>query len=149
MAGGYKTGQQCKTYYAIGGIGGTPTWVELTLTQEPTLDLSAEEGVVEDRASDYKRYVAGMFDAPLTLRMSRKVGNTAYMALRDAFFDRTIIGIGMYSGAMATAGEEGWEGDYIVTAFPIDEPINEVNSVEIQLRLAANSANAPSWNDVT
>lgn len=149
MAGGYKTGQQCKLYYCAAGIGGTPTWVEFTIVQEPSLDLSRDEGVVEDRASDFKRYVAGMIDAPLSLRISRKVGDTAYDLFADAFFDEDIIGIAMASGTITDVGEEYFEGDFIVTGFPLTESMNEAGSVEIQLRLAANSANAPGLNRVS
>ena len=147
---GYKTGLDCYLYYATAGIGGTPTWVEVPIVQEPSLDLSSDEGEVADRASIFKRYVKGQLDAPLTIRMSRKVGNAVYQDFRDAYLSRTtILGIGMASGEIDTVGEEVFMGDFIVTGFPITESIAEANSIEVTLKLAANSDNAPSFADVT
>lgn len=146
---GYNTGLDCYLYYCAAGIGGTPVWVEVPIVQEPSLDLSSDEGEVADRASIFKRYVKGQLDAPLTIRMSRKVGNAVYTAFRDAYLSRTtILGIGMASGEITTSGEEVFMGDFIVTGFPITESIAEANSIEVTLKLAANSDNAPSFADV-
>jgi hypothetical protein len=147
---GYRSGLDCKLYYAVAGIGGTPTWVEVPIVQEPSLDLTSDEGEVADRASIWKRYIKGQLDAPLTIRMSRKVGNAVYKVFRDAFLSRTtILGIGMASGEIDTVGEEVFMGDFLVTGFPLTESIAEANSVEVTLKLAANSENPPSFADVS
>jgi hypothetical protein len=147
---GYVDGLDCKLYYAVGGIGGTPTWVEVPLVKEPSLGLTSDRGELADRASIWKRYMKGQLDAPLTIRMSRKVGNSVYKVFRDAFLSRTtILGIGMASGTITTVGEEVFMADFHVFDFPITETIGTPGEIEVALGLAANSTNAPSFADVS
>lgn len=145
---GYKTGRETKTYYSTNGIGGTPTWVQLTLVRNPQLDLSGDEAEVDDQSSEYTRYKVGQFKAPLTLEITRKVGQAGYLALRNAFLTRAIIGIAFCSGDMATEGEEVWMCDYVVTAFPVGGGLSDTHVVSVKLQPAADSANAPSFSDV-
>jgi hypothetical protein len=149
-AGGYKTGLDCKAYTCAAGIGGTPTWVELPITEEPSIDLSADEAEVNNRSSIWSKFVVGKLKAPITLKVSRKVGDTGWKMLRNAFLTRgTVIGVAFASGDITTAGEEVFMADVIVTGLPINEPIGEAGSSEVKLQLAANSDNEPSFADVT
>lgn len=145
---GYKVGRDCKLYYSTTGIGGIPTFVELKITKSPELGLEGAESEVDDRDGDYTRYLVGKFKAPLELTISRNVGHVGYKALRNAFLGRSIIGIAMASGDMATSGEEVFKGDFVVTKFPISEGLNDALEVACTLQLAANSANPPSFSDV-
>jgi hypothetical protein len=147
-APGYVTGRDCKLYYSTTGIGGTPTWVELKITKTPSLGLEGAEAEVDDRDGDFTRYLVGKLKAPLELTISRKVGNAGYLALRNAFLTRGVIGIAQCSGDMETAGNEIFMGDFLVTKFPIEEGLNDALEVAATLQLAANSANAPSFADV-
>lgn len=146
----YKVGLDCKSYYSTAGIGDTPTFVEFKIVKEVSLDLSADEAEVNDRSSIWTKFLAGKLKAPLTLTISRKIGNPGYIAFRNAFLARgTIIGLALASGTMTDIGEELFMADFIVTAFPITEAISDANEVEITLQLAANSDNEPSFADVS
>jgi hypothetical protein len=147
---GYRDGLDCKLYYAAAGIGGSPTWVEVPIVKEPSLGLTSDRGEVADRASIWKRYLKGQLDAPITVRMSRKVGNAVYKAFRDAYLSRTaILGIAMCSGEIDTVGEEVFMADMQVFDFPITETIGTPIEIEVALGIAANSDNAPSFADVS
>ena len=147
---GYRDGLDCKLYYAAAGIGGTPVWVEVPIVKEPSLGLTSDRGEVADRASNWKRYLKGQLDGPLTIRMSRKVANTVYKAFRDAYLSRTtILGIAMASGDITTVGEEVFMADMQVFDFPLTESIGTPIEIEVGLGLAANSDNPPSFADVS
>lgn len=140
-------GLDCKFYYSATGISGSPTWIEVPITQEPSLDLSAEEAVLEDRNSIWKRYIAGQLDADMSLRMTAKYGNAVYNAFRTAFLTRnSVLGIAMCSGAIATIGTEVFKADMIVTGWSTTQGLNDVVNVEVKLRIAV-TANAPSFAD--
>jgi hypothetical protein len=144
---GYVLGRECKFYYDAAGAG-VGTYTELAITRTPSLDLAADEAVIEDRSVQWKRYKRGMLDAPLELEMSRKVGDTGYEVFRDAFLSGDYIGIAMASGVMTTVGEEVFEGDFIVTGFPLEEPLSEVGSVTVTMKLAADSSFTPTFSTV-
>lgn len=147
-APGYVTGRDCKLYYSVTGIGGTPTFVECKIVKTPSLGLEGAEAEVDDRDGDYTRYLIGKFKAPLEVTISRKVGNAGYMAFRNAFLTRGIIGVAMASGDMTVEGNEVFKGDFHVSKFALEEGLNDAVEVPMTLQLAANSANAPSFSDV-
>lgn len=47
-----KLGLDAKLYYCVAGIGGTPTWVELTNVKNVTLNLQKGEADVTTRANN-------------------------------------------------------------------------------------------------
>lgn len=144
----YVTGRECKTYYSTSGIGGTPTFSEFKIVKTPSLGLEAAEAEVDDRDGDYTRYLVGKFKAPLEVTISRKVGHAGYLAFRNAFLTRGVIGVAMASGDMTVVGNEVFKGDFHVTKFPIEEGLNDAVEVPMTLQLAANSLNPPSFSDV-
>jgi hypothetical protein len=148
MAGGYKIGLECKLYYDPTGAG-AGTYAVVPITRVPNLGLTSDEAVIEDRSVVWKRYKRGMLDAPLELEISRKVGDTIYEVFRDAYLDGSVIGIAIASGTMTTVGEEVFEADFVVTSFPINEPLSEVQSVPMTLRLAADTSFTPTFSTVT
>lgn len=148
MPTGYILGRECKLYYDETGAG-VGTYTELAITRQPTLDLSADEAVIEDRSVQWKRYMRGMLDAPLEIEMSRVVGDAGYEVFRDAFLSGDFIGIAMATGDITDVGEEVFEADFIVTAFPISEPLSEVGSITVTLKLAAQSSFDPTLYNVT
>ncbi|QDT39726.1 hypothetical protein [Stratiformator vulcanicus] len=148
MAGGYKTGRRCKTYYDAAGAG-QGTWTATEITKNPQLDLSADEAVVEDESSIWKRYMQGLLDAPLTLNINRKVNHAFYNALRASALAGTPIGIALASGAITTVDEEVFTGDFVVFGFPFGGAQGETQEMSVTLKLAADSSFAPSFATVT
>ena len=145
---GYKIGLECKLYYDASGVG-VGTYTLLGITRNPTLDLAADEAVIEDRSVVWKRYKRGMIDAPLELEISRKIGDAGYEVLRDAFLSGDYVGIGMATGTITDVGVEVFEADFVVTSFPLSEPLSEVQTVTATLKLAADSAFTPTLSNVS
>jgi len=54
-----KLGLEAKLYFCVAGIGGTPTWVELTNVKNVTLNLQKGEADVTTRANNGWKATAG------------------------------------------------------------------------------------------
>lgn len=146
---GKKIGIDCKIYYCEAGIAGTPVWTELTLVTNPSIEFAADEADASDRGSIFKKYLTGQIDAPLTIEMHRNVGHAGYQAFRDAFFNRTNIGVAMASGDIETIGTEYFQADWKVSSFPWSEPLNETGTISATLKIAGDSAEEPEIVDVS
>lgn len=145
---GYRSGRMCRVYLDPMGAG-VGTYAQIQCAKNPTLGFEWDEALVEDYASLFKRYLKGLVDAPLSLELNVKVGDTNWEALRDAAIDPDdFVGIAIATGDMTTVGETVFEGDFVVTQFPFDLPIGDTATIAVELRLAANSAFAPSLSEV-
>ena len=141
-----KTGRKCKCYLDLAGAG-QDAWQELTIVRNPQLQLAKDKAENSDRRSDFKRYVAGMKDAPLTLEITRDPSNALYLALRSAFLLDTTIGYAQASGPIDVAGHEVFIGDFLVFDFPLSEPLGDGLTTSVGLALDGDSAFEPTWGD--
>lgn len=146
---GYRSGRMCKVYIDPMGAG-VGTYAQLLVAKNPQLGFEWDEALVEDYASVFKRYLKGLVDAPISLEVNVKVGDTQWEALRDAAIDPDdFIGLAIATGDMTTVGETVFEADVVITQFPFDMPIGDTVTIALEARIAANSTFVPTLSKVT
>lgn len=144
-----QLGIDCKAYYATAGIGGTPTWVLIPIIADVKIPMAHGEAQLKDRASGYVRYGAGLKDVSASFKLTRKLSNSVYEALRDAFINKTVLGFAFAAGAIATSGVESQQFDGQIFQFDVDESNEEFSMVDVTVKPAANTTNTPTFAETT
>jgi len=146
-----KLGLDAKLYYCVAGIGGSPTWVELTNVKNVTLSLTKGEADVTTRANKGWKATAGTLkEASIEFEMVWDTKDAGFKAIKDAYFDGTLIGIAAMDGPVSGADSSGSQGlwaDCMITDFSRDEPLEEALSVKVTAK-PTYSTNAPTWKTV-
>jgi len=143
------TGKNAKLYYISGGIPETtPTWVLLGAIKSVKAPLEKDEIDATTRDSgDFKRYIGGLKDVPVSIEMPYDNANTGFGVVQGAYFADTVLGIALMDGDIETAGSQGLLADFIVTGFDIDQPLDGLVMVNISLKLA-DTEYAPNWETI-
>ncbi len=144
----YSIGLDAYVHYDTTGVA-SPTWVDLTIVEEVTLNIEHSEAEIKNRASAWVGILLGLKDASIEATISYDPSDAGYEAFRDAFLNKTVIGVAVMSDDIATTGAEGLIADCYVTSFSRNEPLEEALTVTMTLRPAANSATAPAWSETS
>lgn len=142
-------GPDLKVYYSTAGAGGTPTWVELTIAQEVSWEPAWDEAEASTRGSRYKKFVPGMADVPVSIDILRVLTNTQYEAMRDAWKNRTTLGICIAGGDRTTTGVERFTADMFISGFAVSEPLAEASTVSLTLKVDARGTTEPTIDEAT
>ncbi|MBI5725257.1 MAG: hypothetical protein HZA50_14960 [Planctomycetes bacterium] len=143
-----KLGMEAKLYFCAAGIGGTPTWTELTNVKNVTLNLQTGEADVTTRANGgWKATAATLKEGSIEFEMIWDTEDDGFAAIKDAYFGNSIIGMAVMDGVIAQAGSQGLWADCMITNFSRDEALEEAISVKITAK-PTYSENAPQWKTV-
>ncbi len=143
-----KLGLDAKLYYCVAGIGGTPTWTLLGNVKNVTLNLQKGEADVTTRANNgWKATAATLKEGSIEFEMVWDPSDTGFTAIKDAYFNNTLIGMAAMDGAVATTGSQGLWADCAITDFTRDEPLEDAISVKVTAK-PTYSANAPIWKTI-
>lgn len=145
---GVKFGLDAKLYFCAAGIGATPTWTELTNVKNVTLNLQKGEADVTTRANNGWKATAGTLkEGSIEFEMVWDTADAGFTALKDAYFNNSLIGLAAMDGPVATVGSQGLWADCMVIDFSRDEPLEEALSVKVTAK-PTYSANPPIWKTV-
>lgn len=134
-------GYEGKLYYKVGGIAGGGSWTELTNVRDVTINSEDTEVDVTTRASGgHRAVVQGLRTYTIEFEMVWDTSDTGFNALRDAFLNRTAIGI----KAFELAAGQGPQFDGVVLTMTRNEPLDDVDTASITVK-PTRSATAPSW----
>ena len=137
-----------KLYYCAAGIGGTPTWSELTNVKNVTLNLQKGEADVTTRANNgWKATAATVKEGSIEFEMVWDTTDAGFTAIKTAWFNSSIIGIAAMDGPIATNGSQGLWADCQVIDFSREEPLEEAITVKVTVK-PTYSANAPIWKTI-
>lgn len=140
-----KLGLDARLYFCVAGIGGTPTWTELTNVKNVTLNLQKGEADVTTRANNGWRATAGTLkEGSIEFEMVWDTVDAGFTAIQNAYFNNTLIGIAAMDGAIATAGSQGLWADCAIMDFSREEPLEDALSVKVTAK-PTYSVNAPIW----
>jgi hypothetical protein len=143
-----KLGLDAKLYFCVAGIGGTPTWTLLGNVKNVTLNLQKGEADVTTRANNgWKATAATLKEGSIEFEMVWDPADTGFTAIKDAYFNNTLIGMAAMDGAVATTGSQGLWADCAITDFTRDEPLEDAISVKVTAK-PTYSANAPIWKTI-
>ncbi len=143
-----KLGLDAKLYFCAAGIGGSPTWTELTNVKNVTLSLQKGEADVTTRANNkWKATAATLKEGTIEFEMVWDTADAGFTAIKNAYFDDSVIGIAAMDGGVTTPGSQGLWADCHVIDFSRDEPLEEAITVKVTVK-PTYSANAPVWKTV-
>ena len=143
-----KLGLDAKLYYCAAGIGGTPTWSELTNVKNVSLSLQKGEADVTTRANNgWKATAATLKEGSIEFEMVWDTEDAGFTAIKDAYFNNSIIGLAVMDGPIATEGSQGLWADCHITDFSRDEPLEDAITVKVTAK-PTYSANPPQWKTI-
>lgn len=134
-----KVGLDCKLYYKAGGVGGGGAWSELLGVRDVSGSGETTAAEVQGRDSVVKKYRPGQRDISIEFEVVWDKANTGHVALRDAFQNRTYVGIRMLDGPSGSQST-GPEGDFMVQTFSQNQPVEDAVTFSVTLK---------PWGDIT
>lgn len=140
-------GQDCKLYRNAGTYE-EPSWVEVSLVRDLTLDLERNEHDATTRGSgDFEAVSAGLLKAPANFDMLWITGNASFQALFGAFMNNTLIEMAVMDGSMTTPGRTGLRGQMRVLKFTEGQPKDGNVTASVTFKPGVGD-NAPEWHTV-
>lgn len=144
----FKLGLDAKLYFCAAGIGGSPTWTELTNVKNVTLSLQKGEADVTTRANNgWKATAATLKEGSIEFEMVWDPSDAGFTAIKNSYFNNTPIGLAAMDGPVATAGSQGLWADCAIMDFSRDEPLDEAISVKVTAK-PTYSVNPPLWKTI-
>lgn len=137
-------GMDAKLYYDESGVD-VGTWVLIDNVKDVTLNLEDGEADVTTRGNDgWKATVGTLKDASVDFEMVWDTSDAAFTAIKDAFINKTTIGIAVMDGLIDTNGSQGLTANCRVTSFSRSEPLEEAITVNVTMK-PTYSTTAPAW----
>lgn len=132
-----RDGNLTKAYYGNAGAEATN---ELTGISEDSIPTTGVEAEVTTKGAIFKQYATVMHDAPCTFKILWDSANAGHTALRTAHEDKTLISLLFLDGAKNVAGHYGIGGDFTVTGFERDAPIEGKLAYSVTVKPGQSSA---------
>lgn len=141
-------GVHCKTYYDADGNIAVPTWVELTGTSGVQLPSKWTTAKVLQRSPRIELNIPVHLQIPVTVKLPRRPGNTAFDIFMTAHRTDAKIGIAVMSGLITDTGEYGVQYEAKVTEANDDQGHDGVEVV-FTVEPDANYTTAPVFTITT
>tara|TARA_Y100000310_G_scaffold310662_1_gene356143 strand:+ start:1198 stop:1650 length:453 start_codon:yes stop_codon:yes gene_type:complete len=145
---GLKVGNDLKLYYNT-GTDATPTWVEIDIVGDVTVNLEAGDAEVDLRLTNWLLNLPSKLSGSIDLALANNIGNTAYDALRGYYFNRTIAQYASANAAIATSGTEYFKAFCHFSSFPWNQATQEMSNHDATLSLSyheeSGSLVEPAW----
>lgn len=139
------------TLYRNSGTYGSPTWVEICIIGDLTLNLEKSEATISMRCSGWELVRAVLKKASVDFKMMYNPGNAGYQAIRDAFLNNTRIECYVCNGDITTASVttvEGLRATYEVMKFNLGQPLEGAQTYDVTMKPSYNS-HLPEWFTVS
>lgn len=135
--------------YRNTGTYGTPTWDEITLVKDLTLNLTKGTSDVTTRASaGWTEEVDGLKTASIDYNHLWDTADADFTAVRSAFTGNTSVEVLCLDGSSAVAGNQGLRATMLVANFSRNEQLPEALTVDVSLKPVKNSNSPPAWHTV-
>ncbi|MCA9173015.1 MAG: hypothetical protein KDB14_00800 [Planctomycetales bacterium] len=142
-----KLGLDAKLFHNTGSYA-TPTWDEITNVRDLTLNLEAGEADVTTRGNaGWRATVATLKDGSIEFEMVWDSEDTDFIAIRDAFLNKTAVELAVLDGDVVASGSQGLRASFMVTSFSRNEPLEEAITVSVTMK-PTYSANPPEWMSI-
>lgn len=124
------------------GTVGTQAATELKNVKDLTLNLESGEADVTTRATEgWKASAATLKEASLEFSILYDTEDADFTAFRTAYFSNTPLALFVSDGQTSA---HGLDADFSITAFTVEQPLEEAVSVSITAKPTA-STRAPAW----
>lgn len=141
-----KLGGECYLYRNSATYG-SPTWNELTNTEDVSRPDSRPAGEFKTRAQDFVLHKVGKRTLAINFNYVYDPSDDDFDVLVAAYAARTAIEFAAMDGPIATAGTQGLRASYQISEFPIEEPLEEGVKIAVVL-VPTISAHDPAWFEV-
>jgi Phage tail tube protein len=140
----FLLGMNAKIYQGPTGTA-LASLTEMANVKDVTLNLEAGEADVTTRANQGWRATAPTLrECTAEFEMLWKPGDTGFDAIKTAFLTSATIRLAVLTGDSATSDTEGPLGDFSITNFSRNEPLEEGVTVNVTAKLAT----FDSWVEV-
>jgi|GEM_PF-202648 len=136
MSDTFLIGMNAKAFYGAESAA-LSALTELTNVKDVSLSLESGEADVTTRAnSGWRATASTLRECNAEFEMLWKPGDAGFQALKDAFLGGTNVRMAFLTGAMAGEDSEGPVGDFSITKFSRNEPLEEGVTVPVTAKLA-------------
>ena len=142
---GIRLGLNAKLYLKPGGVVAAVPWIEMGNVKDVTLNLEQGEADVTTRANNgWKASVPTLKDAKIETTLVWDTADAGFIAVQQAFFLNSAIGVLVLDGPQAEAGHQGLLADMGVMTFSRKEGLEEALTVDVSLKIYY-SQTPPRW----
>ena len=136
MATTYVLGMDAKLYEGAADAA-LAALTEVDNVKDVTVSLETGEADVTTRGnSGWRATASTLKDCTVEFTMQWKPGDTAFEAIKNAFLDSTTVRLAPLTGARGAENSEGPFGNYSITNFSRNEPLEESITVSVTAKLA-------------
>lgn len=122
---------------------GSPSWDEFTNVKDVKLGLQKAEADTTTRGGNGWRSKTGTLkEGSIEFTMVWDPGGTDFEAVKNAFFNDTLLDLAILDGAYASGN--GLRAEFSVLDFTRDEPLEDVLTATVKLGIGY-SSNTPEW----
>ena len=135
MSQSFLLGMNAKIYQDVAGTASPAN--EMANVKDVSLSLEAGEADVTTRANQGWRATAPTLrECTAEFEMLWQPGDAGFEAVKTAFLSAGTIALAILTGDKATSGTEGPIGDFSITNFSRNEPLEEGVTVSVTAKLA-------------
>lgn len=120
--------------YRNSGSYGSPTWLEMTLISDLSVNPSWEEADASARESRIKQTVKTLMALEISGKMKKKLGDDNYDALMNAMLSDDTLDLLILDGDRETEDVRGWRADFQVFSANEDQSMTNVLFEEFTLK---------------
>ena len=132
----FKLGMNGKLYYGDEAAL-LAAMTELANVRDVTVTQEKGEADVTTRGNSGYRATAGTLkECTIEWQMLFKPDDAAFQAVRDAYYNNTLLALCPLSGPRETSKSEGIKGDFAITGFTKGEPLEEAQTVDVTAKLS-------------
>jgi len=140
-----KIGADCKAYYGTVALAGTPdtgAWNLINNMRDLRLPVSVGEAEMNTRGgnSGWEAIVPTLLKGEITFEMLWDTADAAFTKLQTAFLAKAELAFAAMDGPIATKGSQGLAGNFYVTNFERNEPLQEGVKVSVTLKCSSRTA---------
>lgn len=137
----HVVGYECKLLYKAGGQSGGGAFTELTNVRDATTTVECDVADLTTRGNaGFDAVVPTIMRATIEFQMVWDTADTGFEAIKDAFFNRALIGFQSLDGT----GGRGLQGDFYIVSFTRNESLTDAVTVDVSARIGY-SSNPPQW----
>jgi len=128
-----KLGKDAVLYYGTTGATGA---IEATSVGDVSVAMTAGEAKIPTRGNGGINAVATtLLEIEVTFKIPLDPSDAFYQAVRVAFVGRTTMALKPMTGSNSVAGNEGPDGDFVITKFDRAEPIDGEVSMDCTAKI--------------
>jgi hypothetical protein len=128
-----KLGIKSKLYYRSAGDYANPTFTEINLISDLSVQPAWDKGDASSRGSRVKKSVKTMLGLSFSGKLKKKPNDAAYEAIMDALISDEVLDVMVLDGDSETDGTRGWRFDAQVFQGNEDQGLGAVICEDIEI----------------